>query len=47
GQVLAQIRHVLALPASYGGPYYDPASEQRRVVGLARTFAEWVKRDLG
>ena len=47
GQVVRTIHHVLALPANAAGAYYLPGAEQRRVVGLARTFAEWIKRDLG
>lgn len=47
GQVVTTVHHVLALPANAGGAYYLPGAEQRRVIGLTRTFAEWVKRDLG
>jgi hypothetical protein len=46
GEVLSRRRQVLALPSSSGGPYYLPGSETRRVINLARTFADWIKRDL-
>lgn len=46
GQPLKTIHHVIALPANAAGAYYLPGAEQRRVVGLARTFAQWIKRDL-
>ncbi len=46
GQVVTRIHHVIALPANSGGAYYLPGAEQRRVTGLARTFADWIKRDL-
>ncbi len=46
GQVVTSIHHVIALPANAAGAYYLPNDEQRRVVGLTRTFAAWIKRDL-
>lgn len=47
GEILSRHRQLSALPASSGGAWYDPASEQRRVVALAEHYAQWLRRDLG
>ena len=44
GEVVSQHHQVSSSPASSGGPYYLPGSEQRRVEALARNFAGWLKR---
>ncbi len=44
GQILARHPQLSALPANSGGAWYDPASEQRRVVALAAHYAGWLRR---
>lgn len=44
GQVLARHPQLSALPANSGGAWFDPASEQRRVVALAAHYAGWLRR---
>ena len=47
GAVLARYPQLSVLPASSGGAWYDPASEQRRTVALAQHYAAWLRRTLG
>ncbi|MDB5512658.1 MAG: hypothetical protein JWR08_2141 [Enterovirga sp.] len=44
GEVLARHPQLSALSANSGGPWYDPASEGRRIGALAAHFAGWLKR---
>jgi hypothetical protein len=44
GRVLATHPQLSALPSNSGGAWYDPASEQRRVVALAAHYAGWLRR---
>jgi hypothetical protein len=44
GEILARYPQLSAIPASSGGAYYLPGSEQRRVIALAQHFAGWLKR---
>lgn len=46
GQVLARHPQLSVLPASYGGAWYDPASERRRVAAIAEHYAQWLVRTL-
>ena len=45
--VLARHPQLSVLPASSGGAWYDPLSEQRRTVALAQHYAAWLRRSLG
>lgn len=47
GEIIARHPQLVALPSSYGGAWYDPLNEEKRAVGLARTFADWLRRDMG
>ncbi|WP_407068118.1 hypothetical protein [Methylobacterium crusticola] len=47
GEVLLRRPQLSATPASYGGAWYDPASERRRTTVLAEHYAAWLKRGLG
>ena len=47
GAVLARHPQLSVVPASSGGPWYDPQSERRRVVALAQHYAGWLRRTLG
>ena len=47
GAVLARYPQLSALPASSGGAWYDPLSEQRRTVALAQHYAAWLRRTIG
>lgn len=44
GEILARYPQLSAVPASSGGAWYLPDSEQRRVVALAQHFAGWLTR---
>jgi hypothetical protein len=44
GQVMARHPQLSALPSSSGGAWYDPASEQRRLLALAAHYAGWLRR---
>lgn len=46
GQVLRRHPQLSAVPASSGGAWYDPESENRRLVALAAHYAAWLRRDL-
>ena len=46
GEVLARHPQLSALPSSYGGAWYDPESERRRVGAIAEHYAEWLRRSL-
>ena len=47
GAVLARYPQLSVVPASSGGAWYDPQSEQRRVVALAQHYAAWLRRTIG
>ncbi len=47
GAVLARHPQLSVVPASSGGAWYDPQSEQRRIVALAQHYAAWLRRTLG
>ena len=47
GEILARYPQILALPASGGGAWYLPGNEQRRIVILARYYAQWLRRTMG
>ncbi|HEX8166891.1 MAG TPA: hypothetical protein VF601_14045 [Beijerinckiaceae bacterium] len=44
GEVLARHPQLSATPASQGGAWYDPASEQKRTAYLAWHYAQWLRR---
>lgn len=44
GEILARHPQLSAVPASSGGAWYDPDSENRRVEALAAHFAGWLRR---
>lgn len=46
GAVLARHPQLTATPSSYGGAWYDPDSERRRVTAIAGIYAEWLRRAL-
>ncbi|KAB1074601.1 hypothetical protein F6X53_25605 [Methylobacterium soli] len=46
GEVLGRHPQLTATPSSYGGAWYDPASERRRVTVIADIYAEWLRRQL-
>ena len=46
GEVLGRHPQLTATPSSYGGPWYDPVSERRRVTAVANIYAEWLRRQL-
>lgn len=46
GAVLARHPQLTATPSSYGGAWYDPESERRRVTAVADIYAEWLRRAL-
>lgn len=46
GAVLARHPQLTATPSSYGGAWYDQASERRRVTAVADIYAEWLRRAL-
>lgn len=47
GAVLARYPQLSVVPASSGGAWYDPQSEQRRVAALAQHYAAWLRRTIG
>lgn len=46
GEVLGRHHQMTATPSSYGGAWYDPANERRRVAVIADIYAQWLARDL-
>ncbi|MCJ2015807.1 hypothetical protein [Methylobacterium sp. J-076] len=46
GEVLGRHHQLTATPSSYGGAWYDPANEGRRVAVIADIYAQWLARDL-
>lgn len=46
GDVLGRHHQLTATPSSYGGAWYDPANESRRVAIIADIYAQWLARDL-
>jgi hypothetical protein len=44
GEVLARHPQVSATPATMGGAWYDPTSEQKRTAYLAWHYAQWLRR---
>ena len=47
GEIVARYPQLLALPSSTGGAGYQPDNEQRRIVILARYYAQWLRRAIG
>jgi hypothetical protein len=47
GEILARYPQLSAASAASGGAWYDPASEQRRVINLAQNYAGWLRRTIG
>lgn len=46
GAERARRRILLALPSSFSGAWYLPDIDTRRVIGLSRVFAQWVRDQL-
>jgi hypothetical protein len=46
GQIIGAHHQVSATPASFGGPWYDGASEQKRTAFLAYHYAQWLRRQI-
>jgi hypothetical protein len=46
GQVLGRHPQMTATPSSYGGAWYDPQFEGRRLAAIADIYAQWLARDL-
>jgi hypothetical protein len=46
GEVLGRHHQLTATPQSYGGAWYDPDSERRRVAVIADIYAQWLARNL-
>jgi len=46
GEILGRHHQLTATPSSYGGAWYDPASERRRLAVVADIYAQWLARDL-
>lgn len=46
GQILGRHPQMTATPSSYGGAWYDPRSERRRLAAIADIYAQWLVRDL-
>lgn len=46
GEVLGRHHQLTATPSSYGGAWYDPANERRRVAVIADIYAQWLARNL-
>jgi Fatty acid hydroxylase superfamily len=46
GQIIGAHHQVSATPSSMGGPWYDPASEQKRTAFLAYHYAQWLRRQI-
>ncbi|MFC0219635.1 hypothetical protein FHS82_002044 [Pseudochelatococcus lubricantis] len=43
GRERARYHILLALPSSFSGAWYLPDIDNRRIIGLSRTFARWVR----
>ncbi|MGV7030395.1 hypothetical protein [Methylobacterium symbioticum] len=46
GAVLGRHTQLTATPSSFGGAWYEPGSERRRVAAIAEIYAQWLRRDL-
>lgn len=46
GQVLGRHRQLTATPSSYGGAWYAPDFEARRLASIADIYARWLAREL-
>ncbi|WP_336487115.1 hypothetical protein [Methylobacterium nigriterrae] len=46
GEILGRHPQLTATPSSYGGAWYDPLSERRRVTAIADIYAGWLRRQL-
>jgi hypothetical protein len=46
GEVLARYPQLSAIPASSGGAWYLPGSDDRRVVALVKHFGGWLRRTI-
>jgi hypothetical protein len=46
GQILGRHPQMTATPSSYGGAWYDPQFEGRRLAAIADIYAQWLARDL-
>ncbi|MGH1572535.1 hypothetical protein ACRAWG_19990 [Methylobacterium sp. P31] len=46
GQILGRHPQMTATPASYGGAWYDPQFEGRRLAAIADIYAQWLARNL-
>ena len=44
--MLGRHPQMTATPSSYGGAWYDPQSEGRRLSAIADIYAQWLARDL-
>ena len=47
GEIRARYPQLSATSAASGGAWYDPRSEQRRVINLAQHYAGWLRRRIG
>lgn len=45
GRTIARYPQLLALPSSSAGAWYRPDAEQRRIVMLARYYAQWLQKN--
>lgn len=43
-EILSRLPQLSVVPPSSGGAWYDPASEDRRIVAVARHDAGWLRR---
>ncbi len=46
GAVIARHPQLSVMPSSYGGAWYDPDSERRRIAAIADIYAQWLGREL-
>ncbi|MCJ2010064.1 hypothetical protein [Methylobacterium sp. J-092] len=46
GAILGRHPQLTATPSSFGGAWYDPQSERRRVTAIADIYADWLVRNL-
>ena len=46
GQVLGRHHQLTATPSSYGGAWYAPDFEERRLAAIADIYAQWLAREL-
>ena len=46
GQILGRHPQMTATPSSYGGAWYDPDFDGRRLAAIADIYAQWLARDL-